>query len=58
MGKPTGFLEYERKENRTVPPSARLRNYAEFHVPLGETERVLQCARCMDCGVPLMMMPR
>ena len=53
MGKPTGFLEYERKENRIIPPEERLKSFQEFHNPLCGEERRRQGARCMDCGVPL-----
>lgn len=53
MGKPTGFLEYERKDNADVAPMERLKTYREFHRPLAEEERRKQGARCMNCGVPL-----
>ncbi len=52
MGKPTGFLEYQRKSNREIPPEERIKNFNEFHVPLGEEDRQEQAARCMNCGVP------
>lgn len=52
MGKLTGFLEYDRKTSRALPPEERLKNFEEFHVPLSEEEQMLQGARCMDCGVP------
>lgn len=52
MGKPTGFLEYERKGNAETPPLERIQNFNEFHVPMSENERKCQAARCMDCGVP------
>lgn len=52
MGKPTGFLEYERRTNTELPPMERIQNFNEFHVPLPEEERKCQAARCMDCGVP------
>ena len=52
MGKTTGFLEYQRQENTTVPPAERLKTFREFHVPLTEAERRCQSARCMDCGAP------
>ena len=52
MGKVTGFLEYERKNNGDIPVSERIRNFKEFHTPLAETERREQAARCMNCGVP------
>ena len=52
MGKPTGFLEYERKSQPAVPPLTRITNWEEFHQPLTEKERRIQAARCMSCGVP------
>jgi glutamate synthase (NADPH/NADH) small chain len=52
MGKPTGFLDYDRKTGKTVDPKARIKNYNEFHLPLSEKEQRCQGARCMDCGVP------
>ena len=33
MGKPTGFLEYERKGNKEITPLERIKNFNEFHVP-------------------------
>lgn len=52
MGKPTGFLEYERKEAKAVSPKERIKNFNEFHTPLSEAEQRCQSGRCMDCGVP------
>lgn len=52
MGKPTGFLEYERREGRTLPPLERIKNFREFHQMLTEREQEEQGARCMECGVP------
>ena len=52
MGKPTGFLEYSRKEEEAVSPKERIKNFNEFHTPLSTEERRKQSARCMDCGVP------
>lgn len=52
MGKPTGFLEYERKVSIDVPPKQRIKNFNEFHEHLPMEEQQLQGARCMDCGVP------
>ncbi|MCR4763105.1 MAG: glutamate synthase subunit beta [Lachnospiraceae bacterium] len=52
MGKPTGFLEYERKSAPAVPPEKRICNWQEFHQPLPEKERRIQASRCMECGVP------
>lgn len=52
MGKPTGFLEYERKNGPVVSPSERIQNFREFHGQLNAEEQRLQGARCMECGVP------
>lgn len=52
MGKPTGFMEFERKESTSVKPKERIKNYKEFHNPLSMEERQTQGARCMNCGVP------
>lgn len=52
MGKPTGFMDYERKTSRALEPKERTRHFHEFHIPLSEKEQQIQGARCMDCGVP------
>ena len=52
MGKPTGFLEYDRKTSHEVEPKERIKNFNEFHTLLGKDEQRKQGARCMDCGVP------
>lgn len=52
MGKPTGFLEYERMVSEETAPKARIKNFNEFHIPLSAEKQQLQGARCMACGVP------
>lgn len=52
MGKPTGFLEYQRKGNPSESPQARIKHYNEFHPRLSRDDRRRQGARCMECGVP------
>ncbi len=52
MGKPTGFLEYERVTSQAAEPKNRIKNYKEFHTPLSQEEQRRQGARCMECGVP------
>ena len=44
MGKPTGFLEYERVEAKAVSPKERIKNFNEFHTPLSEAEQRCQSA--------------
>ena len=34
MGKPTGFLEYERVGNEAVEPLERIKHFNEFHTPM------------------------
>jgi len=52
MGKPTGFLEYERKLGPVVPEEERIKGFQEFHGQLPTEEQKKQAARCMDCGIP------
>jgi glutamate synthase (NADPH/NADH) small chain len=52
MGKPTGFLEYERLERSYAPAADRVQHYNEFVIPLDENDISQQGARCMDCGIP------
>lgn len=52
MGKPTGFLEYERKSEVSVEPEIRIKDFKEFHKGNSAEEAVKQAARCMACGVP------
>lgn len=52
MGKPTGFLEFDRITGAADAPLERIRNFNEFHAPLSEEEQRKQGARCMECGVP------
>ena len=52
MGKPTGFLEIERRDRGYEKPYARRKTWKEFLQPLPEPELARQAARCMDCGIP------
>ena len=52
MGKPTGFMEYQRKTGNTIAPLERIKNFKEFHLQLPKKEQQMQAARCMACGVP------
>jgi glutamate synthase (NADPH/NADH) small chain len=52
MGKPTGFLEFERRDRRYQPAADRVVHYNEFVIPLADREVSEQGARCMDCGIP------
>ncbi len=52
MGKPTGFLEFDRQKVKDRNPLERMGDFKEFLVPLADPERRQQGSRCMDCGVP------
>jgi glutamate synthase (NADPH/NADH) small chain len=52
MGKPTGFMEYQRELPLVVPPEQRIHDWHEFHDHADEMMLRKQGARCMDCGVP------
>lgn len=52
MGKPTGFMEYD----RCLPPDRseeeRIKDWEEFHTHMDTETLRTQGARCMNCGVP------
>ena len=52
MGKPTGFMEYNRKTSSSESPKSRISHFNEFHSHLSMEEQKIQGARCMECGVP------
>ena len=52
MGKPTGFLEYDRETSTAEAPLERIKHFHEFKTPLKLEEQQKQGARCMECGVP------
>ena len=52
MGKPTGFMEYQRLSEAQLPVAERLKNFQEFVLHLSPEEAAIQGARCMDCGIP------
>ena len=52
VGKPTGFMDYARKDKTAEQPLERIKHFNEFYTPLPKEEQELQGARCMACGVP------
>ncbi|MEZ4886858.1 MAG: glutamate synthase subunit beta [Chitinophagales bacterium] len=52
MGKPTGFLEFNRELPNSRNPKERIKDYKEIYEPFSEEKTTEQAARCMDCGVP------
>ena len=52
MGKPTGFLEFDRENSKAVEPENRIKHFNEFHTFLSKEKQQKQGARCMECGIP------
>jgi glutamate synthase (NADPH/NADH) small chain len=52
MGKPTGFIEFMRISEASLPVADRRKNYHEFVLHLNDEQAKIQGARCMDCGIP------
>ena len=52
MADPTGFLKIKRKEAGNRPIHERICDHSEVEQTLNTEDRMLQAARCMDCGVP------
>ncbi len=52
MGKVTGFMEFKRLSEASLPVADRVKNYKEFILHLTDDQAKQQGARCMDCGIP------
>lgn len=52
MGKPTGFMEYERRGRPERDPKGRVKDWEDYTLPMPDEEAQREGARCMDCGVP------
>jgi glutamate synthase (NADPH) small chain len=52
MGKPTGFIEYQRETIPDRPAKERLKDWKEIHAVCDDSKVRTQAARCMDCGTP------
>ncbi|MBM4043013.1 MAG: glutamate synthase subunit beta [Planctomycetes bacterium] len=52
MGRPTGFIQYERQDPPKRPVAERVHDYQEIEERLPVRALETQAARCMDCGVP------
>jgi glutamate synthase (NADPH/NADH) small chain len=52
MGKPTGFLEFQRELPADRSPAERVADWKEIHLHQSEDDLKKQGARCMDCGIP------
>ena len=52
MGKPTGFIEFQRLSEGYEAADTRVKHYKEFVSSLSDSDAKTQGARCMDCGIP------
>lgn len=52
MGKPTGFMEFDRKLPKDRLPEERIKDWEEFHTHFDAEALREQGARCMNCGIP------
>lgn len=52
MGKPTGFMQYQRQTWPERNPEERVKDWQDYTIPMEEEEVQNQGARCMDCGIP------
>ncbi|MFT6880696.1 MAG: glutamate synthase (NADPH/NADH) small chain [Algoriphagus sp.] len=52
MGKPTGFLEFERHASNYRSVEERKKDYQEVEEKYDVKQTTEQATRCMDCGIP------
>ena len=52
MGKPTGFMEFDRKLPSKRPVALRVHDFDEFYENWTEDDAKSQGSRCMNCSVP------
>ena len=52
MGKPTGFMLYNRASLEHEVPDSRVKHFKEFEKRFHREDAEVQAARCMDCGIP------
>ena len=52
MGKPTGFMEFDRELPSDRSPLERVHDWQEFHDHFPVIKLQEQGGRCMDCGIP------
>ncbi len=52
MGKPTGFMEFQREVPQRRQVTERLDDWSDVYTPFAQEKVQTQGSRCMDCGVP------
>ena len=58
MGKPTGFLDYERQDAGAEAPLERIKHFNEFHTPLSKEQQEQQGGKhsLLHSRAPLFLM--
>lgn len=52
MGKPTGFIDYQREEAQERDHLIRLKDWGEYQGRLTDEQLKTEGARCMNCSIP------
>jgi glutamate synthase (NADPH/NADH) small chain len=52
MGKPTGFMEFQREVPARRPIEERVQDWRDVYIEFPEQKVQVQGSRCMDCGIP------
>jgi glutamate synthase (NADPH/NADH) small chain len=52
LGKPTGFMEFQREVAQRRPVEERVKDWRGVYLEFPEQQVRTQGARCMDCGIP------
>ncbi|MDX1565708.1 MAG: glutamate synthase subunit beta [Phycisphaeraceae bacterium] len=52
MGRPTGFIDYDRVDVLTRPVQERLGDFEQVALTPAPADAQIQATRCMDCGIP------
>ena len=55
MGKPTGFIEFERVKPPARPAAERVHDYGHVYTPFPPGELTRQAARCMGLRIPFLV---
>ena len=52
MGKPTGFMDFQRQTPTRRPVEERIHDWLEVYQEFPAEQMKTQAGRCMDCGIP------
>ena len=58
MGKPTGFMEYERQDKPAESPKERIKHFREFHTPLSKEEQESHTPKIKHLGATVIILKK